>query len=157
MAQAASLISVMGGAAIAGALLLSIVADRVDRVVLLSGMYLMGALINGALLADHSYALLATCAGLLGLSLGAATPAFFALLADRFGAASFGTVRGLTMPIIAACGMIVVRFAGEVFDRTGGYDHLFSALVVTQLVAAGLMFASRFAGAPAAARAAATP
>ncbi|CAN7465413.1 MFS transporter [Phenylobacterium sp. LjRoot219] len=146
--QATSLISVMGGAAIAGTLLLAVVADKVDRVSLLAALFLAGALINVGLHFEHSYALLVGSAGLLGLTLGAATPAFYALLADRFGAASFGTVRGLTMPVIAGLGMIAIRLAGEVFDRTGGYELMFSAFVVAQLVAAALIFLTRFVSAP---------
>lgn len=146
-AQGASLISVMGGGAIAGTLVLAVIADKVDRISLLTGLFLVGALMNAALLADHSYALLVGCAGLLGLSLGAATPTFYALLADRFGAASFGTVRGLTMPVIAGLGMIAIRLAGEVFDRTGSYDLIFSAFIAAQVAAAGLIFLSRFTGA----------
>lgn len=146
-AQGASLISVMGGGAIAGGLLLAVIADKVDRISLLTGLFLVAALLNAALLADHSYALLVACAGLLGLALGMATPAFYALLADRFGAASFGTVRGLSMPVIAAFGMVGIRLAGEIYDRTGGYDLLFSAFIAAQLAAAGLIFLTRFAGA----------
>lgn len=149
MIQATTLISVMGGAAIIGALLLAVVADRVDRVVLLSLLFLSGAAINAALLLDHSYPLLAICAGLLGLTLGGAAPAFYALLADKFGAASFGTVRGLSLPVIAVVGMLAVRGAGEVFDRTGGYDLMFAAFIVAQVVAAALIYVTRFGGAPA--------
>jgi MFS family permease len=146
-AQGASLISVMGGGAIGGGLLLAVIADKVDRINLLTGLFLLAGLLNAALLADHSYMLLAACAGLLGLSLGMATPAFYALLADRFGAASFGTERGMTMPILAAFGMIAIRLAGEVFDRTGSYDLLFSAFIAAQVAAAGLIFLTRFASA----------
>ena len=147
--QGASLISVMGGGAIAGGLLLAVIADKVDRINLLAGLFLVVALINAALLADHSYMLLAGCAGLLGLTLGAATPAFYALLADRFGTASFGTVRGLTMPVIAGLGMIAIRLAGEIFDRTGSYDLLFSTFIAAQVAAAGLIFLTRFTSAAA--------
>lgn len=149
--QGTSLISVMGGAAIAGTLLLAVVADKIDRISLLAGLFLAGALINVGLHYEHSYALLVAGAGLLGLTLGAATPAFYALLADTFGAASFGTVRGLTMPVVAVLGMIAIRLAGEVFDRTGGYDLMFSAFVVAQLVAAALIFLTRFVSVPLAA------
>ena len=146
-AQGASLISVMGGGSIAGGLLLAVIADKVDRISLLAVLFLLAGLLNAALLADHSYALLVGCAALLGVALGMATPAFYALLADRFGPASFGTVRGLTMPVIAAFGMVSIRLAGEVFDRTGSYDLLFSAFIVACVAAAGLIFLTRFASA----------
>ena len=50
MLEATGLMSVMGAAAIVGALLLAPVADRVDRVSLLSGLFLLGVLLNGVLL-----------------------------------------------------------------------------------------------------------
>lgn len=143
--KAASLMSFMGGGAMAGALLLAVVADKVDRVILLTVLLLLGAVLNAALPYADTYEGLAAAAALLGVTSGALPPLFFALLADRFGPASFGTCRGLTMPLIAALGMIAVRFAGEVFDSTGGYDLMFNTFIAAQIVAAGLMFATRFA------------
>jgi MFS family permease len=143
--KAASLMSFMGGGAMAGALLLSFIADKFDRVVLLTVLLLLGAVLNAAMPYAETYESLAGAALLLGVTSGAIPPLFFALLADRFGPASFGTCRGLTMPLIAALGMIAVRFAGEVFDRTGGYDLMFNVFIIAQIVAAGLMFATRFA------------
>jgi MFS family permease len=161
MLQATSLISITGSAAIVGTLLLAVVADKVDRVSLLTVLFLIGGLVNAFLLVNDSYPLLVGCAALLGVTLGATTPAFFALLADRFGTASFGTVRGLSIPVLAALGMAAIRFAGEVFDRTGGYDVMFIAFIVVQAAAGALMFATRFtrpvAAAPAPAPAPAAP
>jgi sugar phosphate permease len=144
MIRAASLMSFMGGGAIAGALLLAFIADKIDRVILLTVLLLLGAVLNALLPYADTYGRLAAAAGLLGVTSGAFPPLFFALLADRFGPASFGTCRGLTMPLIAALGMIAVRFAGEVYDRTGGYDLLFNTFIIAQLVAAALMLATRF-------------
>lgn len=155
--QATSLISVMGGGAIAGTLLLAIVADKVDRTLLLTALFLVIAVVNFGLVLNGGYPLLLGCSALLGLAVGATTPAFFALLADRFGAASFGTVRGLTMPIMAVFGMIAVRLAGEVYDRTGAYDLLFMGFIVVQLLSAGLIFGSRFLAPISARSAAASP
>jgi MFS family permease len=153
--EAATLMSFTGGGAILGALLLSLIADRLDRVVLLTVLLLLGAGLNAALPYATTYGRLAAVAGLLGVSTGSLPPVFFALLADRFGPASFGTVRGLTMPLIAALGMIALWFAGKAFDLTGAYDVVFQTFVVAQLVAAGVMFATRFVG-PAKAAAAPT-
>lgn len=144
--QSTSLMSVMGGGAIVGALLLAVIADKLDRVVLLTVLLLLGGVLNAMLPYAQDYPRLLGVAGLLGVTSGTLPPVFFALLADRFGPASFGTVRGLTMPLIAAMGMIAVRFGGEVFDRTGGYEAMFNAFLVAQVLAAGLMFATRFAG-----------
>jgi hypothetical protein len=42
--------------------------------------------------------------------------------------------------------MIAVRFAGEAFDRTGGYQLTFETFAILQVAAAALMFASRYLG-----------
>jgi sugar phosphate permease len=141
--EAASLISVLGGAAIAGGLLLSVIADRISRVILLTGLFLLQALVNGMLLLDKSYVMLVACAATLGVISGTLVHAFYALLADRFGSTSMGTVRGVTFFLFGVLGMIFLRFSGEVFDRTGSYDLMFAAFVIAQLVAAILMFATR--------------
>ena len=71
---------------------------------LLTVLLLVGAVLNAAMPYADSYEGLAAAALLLGVTSGAIPPLFFALLADRFGPASFGTCRGLTMPLIAAWG-----------------------------------------------------
>ena len=71
-------------------------------------------------------------------------PAHMFAGADRFGAPSFGTVTGLTVPVVAALGVMSMRYAGEVYDRTGGYDLLFVTFAVLNIVAAGAIFATRF-------------
>jgi len=146
--QATTLISASGVGAMAGKLLLAIVADRVDRVALYTVLLAMIAIVNAALLVNQTYVALLGCSVILGLLSGVLTPIFFALLADRFGSASFGTVRGLMAPIGAVMGAVAVRFAGEVYDRTGGYDVMFSTFIGVQLLAAALMFSTRFFGRP---------
>jgi hypothetical protein len=74
---------------------------------------------------------------------GAVTPTFFALLADRFGSASFGTVRGLTLPILSAGGMLGARFGGEAYDRSGGYALMFQGFVVVLALCALTMASTR--------------
>lgn len=144
MMEATSLMSITGGAAITGKLLLSTVADRIERFTLMTGFFLLGGVLNTCLMYSHGYAMLAGCAVLLGVASGAMAPIFYALLADQFGTATFGTVRGLMSPLLALTGAIVVRFTGEVYDRTGSYTLLFAIFVAAQLIAATLMFATRF-------------
>jgi MFS family permease len=144
MLQASGLVSVFGGAAIVGGLLFSAIADKIERVIFLTGMFLLVSLLNAALLAYKGYPVLLACTLTLGVVFGTVLNAFYALLADRFGAASFGTVRGTTFLLFGAIGMITVRFSGEVFDRTGSYDLMFGTFAVCQFLAAALMFATRF-------------
>lgn len=154
--QATSLVSVGGVAGIAGKLLLVALDTRVERAWILTGLLAAFAVVDAALIASDTYAALLACAVGLGFTLGAVTPAYLAFLADRFGPANFGTVQGLTGLIICIVGLVAVRTAGEVFDRTGGYDLLFAGFLVLQLVAAGLMAATRWTGGgPSAAKAAA--
>lgn len=147
--KATTLISAAGGGAIAGKLVLAAVADRVDRVALLTGLFLLMTAVAAVLVVSKSYIALLGSAVSLGVATGAMTPIFYALLADRFGAASFGTVRGLMAPLIAIVSAIAVRFAGEVYDRTGDYDVMFYTFIVAQLIAAAFMFSTRFFGRPA--------
>lgn len=146
--QATSLMSVMGAAAIVAGLSFSIVADKIDRVLFVSVLFLLGAALNAMLLSGHSYPLLVASAAILGASAGTVTPIFYALLADRFGTATFGTLRGLTLLLISVLGIVSVRFAGEVYDRTGGYQLMFVVFLLMAVAAAGMMFATRFTRAP---------
>lgn len=151
---AASLISVMSAAGLIATLLFAWIADRTDRMMFLGSVFILVGLVNGLLWFSHGYALYATCAVLLGLTTGVVSPAFNALLADRFGPASFGTANGLMLPILALVGALCVRYAGAVFDRTGGYSFLFLSFIASQAFAALLMFGTRMStAAPAGARA----
>ena len=144
--EAASLLSITGVAAIVGTLMLSAVADKIDRVLFLASLFLLGGLLNVALLLSSGYAMLAGCSVILGISSGVLAPIFYALVADRFGVASFGTVRGMMAPILAAGAALSVRLSGEVYDRTGGYDLLFIGFAVAHLIAVMLILAARLTG-----------
>jgi predicted MFS family arabinose efflux permease len=139
MLQAAGLLSVAGAAALAGKLLLAVVADRVDRAALLSGLLSLGVAANATLLLGRDHVTLLVAAALTGATSGAVPPIQYALVADRFGLAAFGTVRGLMIPAVAMAGAVAVRFVGEVFDRTGGYDVAFATFVVTGAMAVVLL------------------
>lgn len=125
--QATSLISLFGAGAFCGISALATVADKVDRLLLLTGLSCVLVILNGLLFVSEGYLSLATWAFLVGVASGPVAPVFFALLADCFGAASFGTVRGLMTPVMAVVGMAAIRFAGEIFDRTGGYELMIFA------------------------------
>lgn len=147
--QSTTLLTLFGAGGFGGMLLFAAVGDRVDRLHLLIVLCLVIALINAVLLTGDGYTLLATCVVALGLASGPVTPAFFALLADRFGTASFGTVRGLMTPLISVVGMIALRLAGEIFDRTGGYAAMFAGSIAVLLLAALFLLLGRPRIAPA--------
>ena len=146
MIQTATLLSMIGVGSTAGMLVLAAIADRLNRVYLLTGVFLFIAALNLALLFSKTDPALMGCGLAMGLLSGAVSPVFYALLADRFGVASFGTVRGLVTPMTAIAGAVAVRFAGEVYDRTGGYDLMFNTFMALMLAAAATMFVTRFFG-----------
>lgn len=141
--EATSLVSIMGSAAIAAKLLLAVVADRIEKPLLLFALFIVGAMLNVALLVSDGYMLLMVCAATLGVGVGAVAPLFYAFLADRFGAVSFGTVRGLMVPVTAILSAVGIRLGGEIFDRSGSYDWMFLSFVAAQIVAAMLILATR--------------
>jgi MFS family permease len=142
LTQGASLMSMYGVCAILGALLLAWLSDRFDRLWLLVALIALFALAGTSLLLAGSYPSLLACTGAFGLLGGMITPAFLALLADRFGAASFGTANGtasfLSTIVSAGC----IRAAGEMFDRTGSYQLTFLSMGVIGLLAALIMLAT---------------
>ena len=127
--QAAGLVSITGVAALVSKMLLALVADRFDRILMLAVLFGLGAAVSVLLLVGDSYPVLIACAVMLGISSSAAAPIFYALLADRFGMSSFGTVRGLMSFLIAVVSAVALRLVGEVFDRMGSYDYVFYAFV----------------------------
>ena len=142
--QAATLISAMAACGVCGKLVLAAVADRIDKIVLLTIVFLLGAVVNAGLMVSDGHVQLLIAAGSLGLVGSAVLPMKYALLADRFGSSSFGTVAGFGVPVSAVIGIVAVRYAGEVFDRTGGYDLLFVTFVVVEIAAALAILALRF-------------
>ena len=143
MVVGASLISAAGIGSFGGKLLLAIFADRINKEALLAGLYTMLALLACLPLFSKAYPVLLTTAFAFGMG-GSAMPVFYALLADRFGAASFGTVQGLSMPFIALIGAASIRFAGEVYDKTGHYTLMFYAYCGIMLLAAAMILSTRY-------------
>jgi predicted MFS family arabinose efflux permease len=144
--QAASLISVYGGMAVAGKLVLAWIGDRLDRTWLLSTLLALIGLTCLVPLFSHDYRALMLCSALFGTIAGATTPAFGTLLADKFGPASIGTAYGLASTVIAIIAAACIRFGGEAFDRTGSYDLMFLSFTGIAGVATLLMFLTSVVG-----------
>jgi len=138
-AAAAGLLSLYGVSNMAGKLLLAWVADRSNKVTLLICLFALVAIVNAMFLIAGDYYFLAVCSSLVGLTSGAISPGFAILMAERYGPASFGTANGLAAPVLTIIGAVCVRYAGEVYDRTGGYDLMFITFVAAQVAAAMLM------------------
>jgi MFS family permease len=142
LADAAALVTAFGTAAISGKIVLAWLSERINRMVVLASLFaLLGFTSAAFLLVAHDLAYLTICSLMLGLATGATTPAFLALLADRFGAASFGTANGSASLVTTLISAFCLRFGGEVFDRTGSYDLMFGTFVGLSIVSALIMLA----------------
>lgn len=141
--HAASLTSALFAGVLSGMLLVAYLGDRIEKVALLVSMYaLLGVMIAG-LLSSRSFAGLLVASA--GLGVASATPPIYqALVANRFGPQSFGTVRGLMVPISVVPMAAFMRLAGEVFDRTGRYDPMLYAFIAVQLFASFMIYSTRW-------------
>jgi MFS family permease len=141
--KAATLISALGLAGISGKILVATFADRLDRVLALTFLFTLMPLACIAMHFAHDYKMLVAACALIGLCSGATMPLYITLLADRFGARSMGSANGLVMFSIPVLGAVAVRFAGEIYDRTRGYDIMFFSFIGLGLIAAVTMFSTR--------------
>lgn len=144
--EASSLFSVFGATAIGAKLMLAWLADRLSPLVLLAGLFGLVGACSAAILVSTTYPSLVVCSALLGVVAGATTPAFTTLLANRFGAASFGTTFGTASLVSALASAACVRFGGEVFDRTGSYQMMFVTFIGFALIAGVLVFTAGMMG-----------
>ncbi len=137
--KSATLISVMGSAALAAKFLVAMVGDRVDRALTLAAMFVIIAMANLAFFWADTYAVMLVGCVLMGVASGFIKPLYLALLADQFGTRSFGTANGYLTFMMAVLGACAARFSGEVYDRTGGYDAMFITFAALTLLCAFLM------------------
>jgi sugar phosphate permease len=134
---AATLISMLGISGICGKIALAIIADRISRLILLSGCIAITLVFTLSLLEDRGYAAAALASFASGLAIGTVFPICSTLIAERFGANSLGTVEGMMTPVIAISSAVAIHFAGGSFDATGGYSVLlmtFATALATALV-----------------------
>ena len=88
-----------------------------------------------------AYPLLLAATILSGVALGCVLPTSSALLAVAFGSDGFGAVMGWNYLLLLAFAVLAVRFAGTVYDRTGGYGLSFAAFGgIAALVLAAIAF-----------------
>ena len=135
LTQAATLISAMSTSGMIGMCILALIGDRVHKTLLLVGIYLGGAAATVLLVFTEHYVFMLAAVVPLGLIGGMTSSILNAVVADFFGRGSFGTVTGLAQPIQSLSTMLAVRYAGEVFDRTGGYDLLLVTIIAVKALA----------------------
>ncbi len=119
--QTAFLISVFSTVMIGGKLFFGIMADRLDHRALFAMALLACAIVFLGLIQEPSYSALVVLSGLLGFSAGGFLPLLGAMVASRFGVASFGSVMGLLAPFLAASAFGPIIFA-SLFELHGDYQ-----------------------------------
>jgi MFS family permease len=136
LAQAQWMVSCFAASSIIGKLSFGAMADRVDKRWLL--LVAIGAVMieQTTLLLAPGYRALLLIGGVAGFASGAILPVWGALIAERFGARSFGSVMGLMNALNISAIVIAIPFIGRVYDRTGNYALAFQVFLCVALVAA---------------------
>ena len=135
-AKAATLLSVLGAASIAGRLTVGTLSDRIGgkRAFLMCFTILLGSL--AAFIGVSSHGLLFIVVAFYGFSHGGLFTVVSPIVAEYYGMRSHGTIFGTILffgTIGAAIGPIM---AGWIFDVTGSYQYAF--MVLALLAATGL-------------------
>lgn len=145
LVQASTLLSLVGISGIAGKFVLAIIADRVNRLLLVSLAVAVIMCFTLSLSVELGYSGLAVSCLLAGLAIAGFWPIYSALIADIFGSDSLGSVEGMVAPIISLASAGAVYIAGVTFDMNGDYRLTFlifsAALAVALAFALGLQFA----------------
>ena len=96
-------------------------ADRYDHRSLFSLSFASCAAAVFGLMGNPGYVMLIFLSGLLGFAAGGFLPLVGAIVASRFGVASFGSVMGLLGPFLGASAFGPVIFS-TLFQLDGNYD-----------------------------------
>lgn len=143
MTHAAALVTAYASAAVLSKFLLAGFADRIDRFTLLMGLLLVGIPLSAAFPIIHGQALLWVFVILFGLVLGGFAALYPILQVDVFGLPSYGTVRGLMIPIQSVFLALGARAAGEIYDLTGNYVGMFMTFAAVQVVTVVMLRTAR--------------
>jgi MFS family permease len=141
--EAASVLSVAGGATIAGRLLLGLVSDHLGRkqAAILCTVLLVGAMLW--LLRASEIWMFYLFAVMFGLAWGGMGPSSAALIGDTFGLSQLGAILGVLDAGFNAGAAIGPLVGGLIFDVRGGYSLAFLLAAVFMLVATGLVLLIR--------------
>ncbi len=132
--DAAFIVSILGGAAVAGRLLLGWVLDYVEGVAIATGALLLAS--GGIFLLGHaqSFHTAALASLIAGLGMGCEYDLIPYMLKRYFGMRSFSTLYGLTYSVYAILGGTAPLLLGYVYDATGSYTRILSLICI---IAAG--------------------
>jgi MFS family permease len=138
--SAAFLLTVMGGAGMAGGVLFGLLADRIGGARTLGLMCLALALLWPALLSGSAYSALALVTAGFGLCMSAVIPVVATLFGNLFRPGSFARVMGLYSLSAMPFGLLMPIAAGWMFDLTGSYRTVFLAFAALFAGAVALLF-----------------
>jgi len=123
--QAANLMATIATVAFCGKIGSGYLCDRIDKRWLMAAVSVVTVVFMLILASHPSHTALLVACATAGLGIGATMPVWYASIGQRFGARSYGAALGLTFAVHLPLQLMTVRFAGVVFDRTGGYELLF--------------------------------
>lgn len=131
--EAATVVSMIGGSAIVGRLLMGFVSDRIGRKLtsVICALLHAGALVW--LLWAQELWMLYLFALLFGFALGGLSPAMAALISDAFGVSRLGSILGVLEIAFGAGAAAGSAIGGLIFDVRGSYflAFLIGALALT--------------------------
>jgi len=131
----AVLVSVKTMSAICGKLLIGYLADKVDLRLIFAYVATSGILLMAVYIWQPGYYLLLLAIALLGIAVGGIFPAWSTITAWLFGARSYGAVMGIMAIIMQPFAIAMMRFIGEVHDRSGSYVPAFAVFIALALCA----------------------
>ena len=137
--DAALAVSAMGGASLAGRLTTGWLLDRFFAARVAFALLALAALGTLLLATAESLAMGMVAAALIGFGMGGEADVTPYLLSRYFGLRAFSTLYGLTWTAYALAGGIGPVLMGRVFDATGSYTMLLTALAAVTLAVGALM------------------
>ena len=148
LAGASGVITLMTMLQFTGTLTGGWLGDHINKRVLVVACMVMHA--SGILLLAHAtgFAMVAGFCVLHGLAWGIRGPQMTAIRADYFGAASFGSIMGISMIIVMIGSVSGPIVAGVLYDTTGSYVRGFEILAAVALVGSLFFVASARPAAP---------
>lgn len=134
--EAATVLSLMGGAAIAGRVLMGIVSDRIGKKF---AAFLCALLQSAAvlwLIWAKEFWMLQSFAIVFGFAFGGMGPSMAALISDTFGVGRIGTIMGALEVGFGIGSAIGPAVGGYIFDVNGSYTMAFLSWAVALLTTA---------------------
>lgn len=141
--RAATLVSALGLAAVAGRLVMGGLSDRVGRRAILGAGLVIQAVSFVVLAYAAALPGLAVAALLFGFSYGTVSTIFPAMVADFFGRAHAGALVGLLFGLAGPSAALGPVAAGWIYDRFGGYGPAWWLSAALNLLALALLGLAR--------------